>query len=139
MQIKHTSSFFPFSKGGDGTVHPCKNVEWNSAPTCNTSVQMVYLKITYLVQQPTQSADLLGKTQVTHPFKFCCAYKIFKKGFPHALQKPCKTTAIIRSTHNKDKPHKKYLSHERSIINQVLHEIFKRNRNKSKNCYGQEN
>ena len=31
------------------------------------------------MQQRTQSADLLCKTQVIHHFKFCCAYKIVKK------------------------------------------------------------
>ena len=35
--------------------------------------------------------------------------------------------------HNKEKLHKKYLIQKRFLINKVLHEIFKRNRNLIKN------
>ena len=81
MQIKHTHSFFSINLGE--TVRQCKYVGWNFSTTCNISVQLVSLKITYLAQQPTQSADLLSKAQATYPFKFCCAYKIVKKGGFH--------------------------------------------------------
>ena len=45
------------------------------------------------------------------------------------LKKPWITTAILRPMPNKDKLHKKYLKQKRFLINTVLHEIFKRNRN----------
>ena len=44
------------------------------------------------------------------------------------LKKTWITTAILRSMHNKDKLHKKYLNQKRFLIDAVLHEIFKRNR-----------
>ena len=58
MQVKRTRSFFyffyffyffffSFIKRGE-TVRPFKNVEWNSATTCNISLRLVSLKITYL-------------------------------------------------------------------------------------------
>ena len=55
----------------------------------------------YLAQQPTQSTDFLSKAQATHPFKFCCAYKIVKKE----------------------------RFHMRFLIKKVLHDIFKGNKN----------
>ena len=42
MQIKHTRSVFSIKQ--EETVRLCKNVEWNSATTCNISVQLVSLK-----------------------------------------------------------------------------------------------
>ena len=44
------------------------------------------------------------------------------------LKKTWITTAILRSMHNKDKLHKKYLNQKIFLIDAVLHEIFKRNR-----------
>ena len=68
------------------TVRLCKTVEWNSATTCNISVQLLSLKVSYLAQQPTQSADFLSNAQATHPFKFCCAYIVKKEGFHMRLK-----------------------------------------------------
>ena len=45
------------------------------------------------------------------------------------LKKPWIRTGILISNHNKEKLHKKYLIQKRFLINKVLHEIFKRNRN----------
>ena len=73
---------------------------------------------------------MLSKAQVKQPFKFFCAHKIVKKrGFPHALEKLWITTDILRSMPNKEKLHKMYLIQKNLLINKVLHEIFKRNKN----------
>ena len=45
------------------------------------------------------------------------------------LKKPWIRTGILTSNHNTEKLHKKYLTQKRFLINKVLHEIFKRNRN----------
>ena len=127
MQIIHTDLFFFIKQGA--TVRLFKSVEWNSATAWKISLQVVYLKITYLAQQRTQSADILCETQAIHHFKFCCTYRIVKRGFANALRKTWITTGIRRSVHNKDKLHKKYLNQKRVLINKVLHEIFQRNRN----------
>ena len=78
MQIKHTHLF---SINRRETVRPCKTVEWNSATACNISVQLVSLKIRYLAEQPTQSADMLSKAQAIHPFKFWRAYIVKNESF----------------------------------------------------------
>ena len=54
---------------------------------------------------------------------------ILLREFPHALKKPWITTAILRSMRNKDKLHKKYLNQKRFLIDTVLHDTIKRNRN----------
>ena len=45
------------------------------------------------------------------------------------LKKPWIRTGILISNHYKEKLHKKYLIQKRFLINEVLHDIFKRNRN----------
>ena len=84
FDANETYSFFSIKRVE--TVRSCKTVEWNSATTCIISVQLVSLKIRYLAYKPTQSVDLLSKTQVTHPFKFCCAYIVKKEGFHMRLK-----------------------------------------------------
>ena len=71
---------------------------------------------------------MLSKAQATHSFNFFCAY-IVKKRLPHALKKSWITTAILRPMYSKDKLPRKYLNQKRFLINAVLHEIFKRNKN----------
>ena len=111
------------------SVRLCKTAEWNSATTYSISVLLVSL-------QPTQPGDMISKAHTTHSFKCCCVYIVKNEGFHVRLRKPWITTTILRSMDNKEKLHQKYVNQKRFLINTVLHQIFKRNRNINKNSHG---
>ena len=55
--------------------------------------------------------------------------RLLKKMALTLVEKVMVHKGIIRSMNRKDKLHKKYLNEKRFLINKVLHEISKRNRN----------